>query len=379
MNSLMKSLYVDLHNRLKKMIDILEARNMQSPAASDFKKQTIVTLSEIKGKINITIESGILEETYFIPNLLTKFGILKQMFIEVELFQYLPILKYDERAEGYFQKIIQEIYREIKTAQKAPLVCTISNSDSYYWVYSNSKVIALPQGEENHLLNLSDLYHEIGHLLFEPYDSIITDPFSKEMKQYYQNIKKGLKAKEKLAVNKIIRSTEEHWMNSWIEEISCDLIATYLVGTAYAWSNMKITVPESGTNKMYSSHNSFQQHPPHETRMRCILAMLHKTNFNVDLVEINKTWEDLLKNSHRSKHKTYDLMFPDELINLLTTIVFGVCQDDLLLSYPQQLEKNTAPISKIINDAWKMILRDPINYSAWEFNQIENLQSLPFV
>jgi hypothetical protein len=82
----------------------------------------------------------------------------------IEIYRYQVILKYG-KAESYLNKKIKLIYDEIKCLQSVPLVTTINNSDEYYWVHPQYEIIAVPTGEEKSLLNLPDLYHEIGHLI----------------------------------------------------------------------------------------------------------------------------------------------------------------------------------------------------------------------
>src|SRR5262245_39025053 len=163
MNVFIRSLYIDLHNRLEKMIIHLNSLSMETPPAAAFKKMAVLEMTQLKKKISEVVDCGILNDDFFTANTVIKYNSMQNDFLEFESFLYLPISKYDLRAEGYFEKVIQEIYNEINTSQNTPFISTISNSDSYYWANSKFKMIAIPQGEEKHLLNLSDLYHEIGH------------------------------------------------------------------------------------------------------------------------------------------------------------------------------------------------------------------------
>lgn len=66
------------------------------------------------------------------------------------------------------------------------------------------------------------------------------------------------------------------WETKWSEDLACDLIGTYLVGPAYAWSNMKICAVSGGLNNIFSNTKHFSDHPPDEARMRCIFMMLEQ-------------------------------------------------------------------------------------------------------
>ena len=376
MNEFMKSLYVDLHNRLEKMISHLKTLSMESPVASEYKMTAVIALNKLKKKIAEVVNSGMLEEDLFARNLMIKFDSLHNEFIEIELFLYLPISKYDNKAEGYFEKVIQRIYTEIDSRQSVPFISTISNSDAYYWAYSKYTMIALPQGEEKYLLNLSDLYHEIGHLLFVQYEPFLVDDHLSAVKTHYnEKIRKADGRKKQTQFKKSLRDAIEYWDHSWSEELACDLIATYLVGPAYAWSHMKICALSGGVNEIYSRKNVFREHPPDEARMRAILLMLDLLGYTNESLAIKETWEQFLTKTRNSRSEYYDEIFTTEMLESITKNVYEGCKNITLQSYPDQRANNTRAVSLIINEAWAKMKEDPENFHLWESGQIQNLHS----
>ena len=67
------------------------------------------------------------------------------------------------------------------------------------------------------------------------------------------------------------------------------MIATYLVGPAYGWSNFKLATVSLNKNKTYKDS---QSHPSDESRMRAILSMLEKTGYLTEASEIKRSWEN---------------------------------------------------------------------------------------
>src|SRR5205823_3133932 len=87
------------------------------------------------------------------------------------------------------------------------------------------------------------------------------------------------------------REKNSWWLSSWIMEFTCDLVATYLVGSAYAWTNLKLTTLSSGKNRVY--HDS-PSHPSDEARMRTIFYMLNKMGLTEDVEQLEISWNKFL-------------------------------------------------------------------------------------
>jgi hypothetical protein len=374
MNVFIRGLFIDLHNKLEKMITHLDNLSMESPIASDFKAKTVASLFSLKDKVDKVIESGILDIDTFISNSVIKYNSLNNEFIEIELFRYLAISKYDNKADGHFEKIIHKIYDEIQCLQSVPFISTISNSDSYYWAYPKYNMIALPQGEEKNILNLSDLYHEIGHLIFQQSEDFLVGEHIPRMKAYYSKEKVTLK--EDGHPDDFINELDEamgYWNSSWSEEFTCDLIGTFLVGPAYAWTNMKISTVSSSYNAVYSHGIMFREHPPDEARMRAIFRMLELTGFGTEVMVVRAAWDKFLAETQNSKPGSYDFIFPDEMIESITMNVLEGCQNIGLRSYSQQLQDFVKPVSLVLNDAWDYIRKDPNTFNTWEAKELGNL------
>ncbi len=94
----------------------------------------------------------------------------------------------------------------------------------------------MPSGEEHSLLNLPDMYHEIGHLLHSMFGGIscetsgiiIDKHFAKEIVRVQDDGTAAQLFKEKLEEAKYL------WEASWLEEFTCDLVGTYMTGASYA-------------------------------------------------------------------------------------------------------------------------------------------------
>ncbi|MDP4149345.1 MAG: hypothetical protein Q8937_04265 [Bacteroidota bacterium] len=374
MIALLKGMFIDLHNRTDAMVDRLAKQTLDTPGASSFKETTILELLALKQKLRSLLDEGILDDPFFAPNSSIIYSHLEEEFREIEQYLYQPISRYDLRAEGYFELIIHSIYKEINFSQKPPFVSTMSNSDAYFRAYPKYKIIMLPQGEEKHLLNLGDLYHEIGHLIYMQYDTFLIGDFVQRMTDHYRNVPQhGGKRDHGMKIS--VQHARQAWKETWMEELACDLMATYAVGPAYGWSHLKICVLSSKQNTLFSKSNLFRNHPPDDIRMQIILRMLDLIGCKTQAAAIASTWHDLTAATQNSKPPYYDEVFPADLLSLIAQNVFNGCCDIMLQSYPQQLANDTRPVSKIINEAWDKILIDPDNSTQWTIEQINNILS----
>ena len=103
-------------------------------------------------------------------------------------------------------------------------------------------------------------------------------------------------------------------------EFTCDFIATYLVGPAYAWTNLKLTTLSSGKDRIYADSPS---HPSDESRMRAIFFMLKLMGHTAELTQIEESWKEFLAASNNPIPSNYNFIFPQSIIEQLAKNVFA--------------------------------------------------------
>ena len=362
-----KAIFFELISRVDKMQSQLNSKEIESDSANEFKIRTINTFDNLRSRINNIIESGDLDLAWLERNNIIRYNTFFEELLEIELFMFQVVLKYN-KAEQYFEKVIKNIYEETQCPQSTPLITTISNSENYYWAYPKYSIIAVPDGEEQNLLNLPDLYHEIAHLIYRQYKEYLIDDIELKVKRYFKRQRLEASNNNNNSIIRELTEIEIYWLNSWIEEYTCDLIGTYLVGTAYAWTNLKLTTVSSGNNRVYAVSKS---HPSDESRMRAIFLMLSSIGMELQSREINDSWNRFVNITSNVRHSLYDFIFPDELIDKLSKNVLSGCKAIGLSSYKEQLEIKDKPISKVLNNAWEQILNKPEQFSIWEQREIE--------
>lgn len=364
-------IYHDLLSRVERMKESLENGNFDEELRPSYLTKTVELLEDLSIEILEVIESGDLELDFIINNNLIRYNRFNQNFQAIELFRYRVIEKYG-RAERYFNKKIERIYDEIENLQLPPIITTISNSEEYYWAHPLYEIIAVPSGEEKNLLNLPDLYHEIGHLIYKQYSisligrviDFVTNHFAHQRQLAIDQNKSG-------RLIDLLKEIEGNWKNGWIEEFTCDIIGTYLVGPAYAWTNLKLTANSTYYNTVYSPSVS---HPSDDSRNRAILRTLNLLGYNYDEIkELELSWNDFQSHISDELPEYYDYYFPDELIkNIVENVVQG-CEDIALRSHLDQKANLDKPISEILNSAWLIARKKPAEFSAWERQTISEI------
>jgi hypothetical protein len=366
-------IFADQANAALKMLARLRGNDIHKDMDKDFLSRTIQFLDTLHGDIMKLLQSGDLAIPQLTSSNIVKYNTFTERLQTIELFRYLPIVNYGG-PEIYFKKKISRIYEEINCLQKKPIITTISNSESYYWALPSYNIIAVPTGEEKNLLNLPDLYHEIGHLVEMQYRHDFRDEFIPILDGFYRDEEQRVVDEQRdPALVPFYREKRANWINGWIMEFTCDFIATFLVGPAYAYTNLKICTLSSGKDRIYAD---FPSHPSDEARMRAIFYMLHQLNFGKEVRDIDALWQEFLRHVNNPMPTNYAYIFPQKLIEALGQTILKACQRVDLRSYPDQLKKFDSPISRILNDAWVEVLGNSALYKTWEEQRIGEIAGL---
>lgn len=368
-----KGIFYDQSNRITKMLTDLTSPGINKEIDNDFLNKTVQMLDELNVDIQQLVNSGDLDVDVLANYNIIRYNTFHERLLMIELFRYLVIINYDT-PEEYFKKKINRIYEEINCLQKQPIVTTISNSENYYWALPSYDIIAVPTGEERNLLNLPDLYHEMGHLIYNQYEPYLKGSIEADINQYYEDEIQRVDAEDRdPKLKPFFREKKSGWINGWIMEFTCDFIATYLVGPAYAWTNLKLTTLSSGKDRIYADTPS---HPSDEARMRGIFFILKLMGHTAELTQIEKSWKEFLTASNNPVPANYKYIFHQSIIEQLAKNVFDGCQTIDLRVYSEQVVNFEKPISKILNDAWSELFDNPDNFYSWEEERIKEIGGL---
>lgn len=237
MKNFIKALYADLLHRIDLVVDEINQMTHDVDYSDRFIAETLKRFQDIQLPIQQTLEIGVLEFDNLAGSYLYRYNREHREFNAFHSYHFLAIKNYG-KAEKFFFKLITKIYNEHRINALPPIVSTISNHDYYYWAVPLFEIIALPSGEENSLLNLPDIYHEIDHLLHSMFNGKSCELSEIEVEKHFIKAIATLEDKKLYEhFGKEVERAKYLWKATWLEEFTCDLLGTYMTGAAYAWTN----------------------------------------------------------------------------------------------------------------------------------------------
>lgn len=371
MRDFVKALYVDLLHRIDVVVADITSSEHHPDIKDRFIAETLKQFSDIRLVLQNAIDTGILEYDTATGNNLTLYNQILREFNAIHSYRYLAIKNYRD-PEVFFFRLIKRIYDEHRINALPPIVSTISNHDTYYWAEPYFEIIALPAGEENSLLNLPDMYHEIGHLLHSMFNGKSCELSTVVIEKHF--IKEIVRVEDDgLGQHYIdtLKDVKYYWATAWIEEFSCDLVATYMTGAAYAWTNLKLLTTGHGSGRIFEY---FDSHPANEARMTIVIMMLEKLGLIAEKQKIEAAWKSFMKDTEGFKPKEYSLLYPKKLLQQLVDEFYAFYQNADLASYPEIKSREDA-VSRLLNNAWDNAQNDPLRYFDYETTVINNLKA----
>jgi len=372
MNFLLQGLLNDLLQRCNRLRQEVENISSVPDEISDYRDGIIKHLGEIGLQIRRIQEDPDIGLEDLAKNFLHIYKRLAEQIHAIEGRPVLAILRYSER-DRLPTLICQKITEEINYPW-APPIC-VALSSQHYWTDPKINIIMLPAIEPFHLLGLSDLYHELGHIVL--FREKLINLFYPQIDKYYGlEIERVKKENRPPTYSEIIAKAISMWKRYWVLEFAADMIATYLIGPAFGWSNIRLCINLS--NDLFASDpEEHHTHPADDARNEAICLMLEKIRIKEDeLLKIRGTWKQFIILSGQARPQDYDLYFPQALLIELRDFIYDQCKTIGLISRAHQsLSPSEFKIVSLLNNAWGQFNKSPSTFSEWETNQIYQLKN----
>lgn len=271
----------------------------------------------------------------------------------------LLVLRRFSKQDQTVTSLMASICREINFPYAAPVCSSISSQ--YYWTMPDMDIVFMPCLEPDHLLGLPDSYHELGHiLLFRNKNQLVHPALAIVDRWYDKTLARGKQLNWPQASLDEVDSFRHQWRRSWLLEFGADLIATFLVGSAFGWCNIR-TSTNLGGGLFIGSEN----HPADDARASAIGLMLQRIGCAEACQTIKKRWDEMVTLSKESAPERYDLAYPGELLNELAEFIHTTCIDVGLRQYTDDVS-NPAPVTTAINQAWDKFRETPHAFGEFE-------------
>jgi hypothetical protein len=334
-------------------------------------------LDEIITSLEQILNDQYFDNRDFFKNFFRKYRRLHQRMSIIEGYG-IPVLLNQHDFTLSLNTMLFKIHQEINLPFSAPIAACYSND--YYGTFSDLNIIYLPLAEPFFVLHLPDLFHEIGHIVIdnltrikrlEPlkrkYDSTlnyITDHFIHEIR----------KTKRRTGPVKdltVLNSLLNQWRDYWYDEIVSDILATYTLGPAYAWSFVHLIAKE-GLKKFEFVENKTYTHPCDIARLKIILVSLRVIDLNKEAEVIFAFWNDLSLMREETTPE-YDMAYPDDLLeHIAISLHEGTINSNINLYSPRRSKTNNHnSIISLLNLAWNIFWKSEQDFIKWQKNSLE--------
>jgi hypothetical protein len=262
----------------------------------------------------------------------------------------------------FLTRLVAAMCDEFAFPHNRPLCSAITNQ--YYCILPHMDLLLVPHSEPDHLLGLPDVYHELGHLLR---DADLLDRLRARSQKFYDE--EIIRAQREGWPSNSIDALKAHsrrWFESWLIEFGCDLLATYVCGPAFGWTNARLCARLSPS--FYEISNS---HPADAARTIAIRIMLQQQGHIVAAHKIDIQWQELQTTASQTEPQEFRLAFPTALLAAIVEEVVGYCESKGIRPY----DPVNMPIAKLLNDSWEQFLAAPAAFRSWEETQIGRLRA----
>ena len=371
MNDFLRGLLYDLIHRCQMLRSLLVHRE-HHPDVSTYVNSTLDYIARIEAEITKLAADPTLGAPPLLANNFREYRLHAQFIKLLEWFPVPAILHYGP-SDHYFFALATKVTAQVNYPFPTPIVSAFSKD--YYWAQPDFNLLSVPVLEEYSLLGLPDLFHELGHIVIHQCRDDLWGQFEVELKAHFatekQRARDGQKPPE---YEDVIEQLQVQWVDAWTAEFASDMVATYLVGPAYGWANLRLCssslsddVFRPGTDDIGGTH------PSDDARLRGIVKVLNRLGLEANAGQIEQRWSEYVTLTGYSTPPDYALCYPIVLIESLAKFVLHGCAALGLKAFTEQAPLlGNIPI--LLNDAWEQFLAKPDEYPQWEESRLAEVR-----
>lgn len=271
--------------------------------------------------------------------------------------------------------IVRGVCEELRYPIVAPTVANMSSS--HLCIYSDFNLVLAPLLEDQFLLHLPDLYHELAHpfLADQNVDRTALDPYREARRKCLVSIKRyfgeqrhlALRQREANEVTIYLHLWEWLWRNYWLEEFFCDAFAALTCGPAYGWAHIHLAAKT--IDDLFDTPTiGRREHPADDARLRLILIALRRRGFSEQADDVLVRWSGLVETVGERMPPEYLRCYPEDLLELIVVQVQdSIAEMNVTLATPGAMTSWPTRLG----EAWTAFWENPIGYAAWEKNALK--------
>ena len=289
---------------------------------------------------------------------------------------YLPALRQQGEAERYLSGLLRAAARTGGITWLKDIVARLDSAHGAFVAYPEFPIIYAPPRHAASLFDMPGLYHELGHVAFH-YERDIGPALGAVVVRHFDELRRqgGLLTPAKRAErDRELAMATMYWSEPRLEEMFCDVYATYVLGPAHYASFVDLA--------LRANHNPFRvlpdAHPPLAARVRACHETLTIAQRSEPLVATLRDAWAAHERGYGTNH-LYTLTCGTAVLEALRRAALQCITAYLpsAVRYERAADTNAlvggaidpaASFEHLLNLASQMLFLQPDQYSAWENN-----------
>ena len=358
-------------------IGILQAKSVH-PQIISFLKNRVSYLKQSNGRLKAILNIGknkVINRTLPIIH-----DIEYQIYILT--CHYIPGLKREQESDLFLGNLLLSNVGRWGLSWVKDILVRLDGPHAVLPTLSEIPIIFAPPQQTNSLLDMTGIYHELGHIVFQRFKEIadnlietISGHFSEMMKEIGP-----MKPEKRTQREDAIKDAKDYWIIERLSEIFSDIYATYTCGPAYYFSCVDMIVKMGGNPFNICTTDV---HPPGAARVHaCYKTLLPAYQEEITLL-VRNMWDTYVKSYQRPTD--FELKCADVLIDSIVETSIQNIKN--LLPNARRYSSTISGLSEagtltpsdsletILNKSLKILLKEPKYYPEWEKNVFTILHS----
>ncbi len=353
MDSFLHGLYLDLERRCVVLEERLADPKLH-PDVREHARDARANLAKVRRDIRANVDDPSFQDA----SLATTYAqIYRRLQEEVSLTQRLvvPAIERYSAADAKLTALVRRLGREVKWPYRTtPLV--VSSSDGAYFTTLGLDIISVNAGDDDLLLAWPDIAHEMAHILYSRERPQLLGKFVASLERYSDAAKAQFPGLSREVGGELLAA----YSRGWMEELVCDMVATYLLGPSFGGQQVR---QAAGRSVSVYQHRS--NHPSYDSQLRAITSVLDEMGHASDASEVTRLWSDMVAARQDVKSSLYDKTAPAPLLAELARNVIAGCKALGLTPFDSPAH-GPRSVPGVLSAVWKRFVAQPGGYSAWE-------------
>jgi len=296
-------------------------------------------------------------------------------------YHYIPALQRQSKGDISLRRLLLPTAARCGLSWIEDIAVRLDGPQAIISVLTQTPVIFAPPQHSASLLDMAGLYHELGHNVFRRFPEI-ADSLAAAVSGYFADFRQkvGPMAPGKRAErNRAIEDALRYWQVQRLDEVFCDIYATFVSGPVYYFSCVDMTLRRDRDPFRVDIGDV---HPPLAARVYVCHRALAPVHQNEHVMVITRnTW-----NTHASalgRNAEFEFICADALLDRIEET--AIRSIEKYLPGARRYEKPLPPMSDteqvarsesledVLNIGARILLTNPDRYADWEKEALEVL------